>query len=90
MFEIKTEARNIRLAHFHGKQNIDFWRKQYWKRKIDSADIIFFTTQVYLNCLRRGYVDLLQFKRVIFDECHNASKDHPFSLIMKEFYFEYK
>ncbi|KAL4450371.1 hypothetical protein ABPG74_009077 [Tetrahymena malaccensis] len=81
---------DINIAFFHGKMNLDFWNRSFWQKNVEQSQIIFFSSQIFLNCLRRGYFQLTQFKLIIFDECHNASKEHAFSQIMKEFYFETK
>ncbi|KAL4478264.1 hypothetical protein ABPG72_016576 [Tetrahymena utriculariae] len=81
---------NINIAFYHGKMNLDFWNRSFWQKNIEQSQIIFFSSQIFLNGLRRGHFQLTQFKLIIFDECHNASKEHPFSQIMKEFYFQAK
>ena len=47
-------------------------------------------SQIFLNCLRRGYINLCDFSFIVFDECHHCSGDHPYSGIMKEFYLDKK
>ena len=43
---------------------------------------------MFLNSLRRGYIKITDFSFIVLDECHHCSGDHPYSSIMKEFYFD--
>ncbi|KAJ1940320.1 Dicer-like protein 1, partial [Linderina macrospora] len=44
------------------------------------------THQIFLNALRHGFVDLEDIDLLVFDECHHARGNHPYALIMSEFY----
>ena len=54
------------------------------------ATVTVMISQMFLNCLRRGYIKLTDYSFMVFDECHHCGGDHPYSGIMKEFYFEQK
>jgi ERCC4-related helicase len=54
------------------------------------ATITVMISQMFLNCLRRGYIKITDYSFVVFDECHHCRGDHPYSGIMKEFYFDQK
>lgn len=43
------------------------------------------TVQIVLDVVRHGYVKISDFNLMIFDECHNAQKDHPMLLLMAKF-----
>eukprot|EP01017_Pseudomicrothorax_dubius_P021811 TRINITY_DN23462_c0_g1_i2.p1 TRINITY_DN23462_c0_g1~~TRINITY_DN23462_c0_g1_i2.p1 ORF type:complete len:139 (+),score=22.76 TRINITY_DN23462_c0_g1_i2:85-501(+) len=66
---------------------IDYWNASKWRRMITGTDVFACTTQVFLNCLRRGYFKLQEFCLLILDECHHTEKNHAFNNIMREFYF---
>ena len=36
---------------------------------------------------RMGIVNMSSISCIVFDECHHTCYDHPFNIIMKEFYF---
>ena len=58
-----------------------------WRAIIDSHRVMVTTPQVLLDALRHGYVNLgADISLLIFDETHHAGKNHPYNMIMKEFY----
>lgn len=44
------------------------------------------TPQVLLDALRQAFLILDMVSLMIFDECHHATGNHPYTRIMKEFY----
>ena len=43
--------------------------------------------QVFLDNLRRAYIEMKDICLIVYDECHHAMKDHPYNCVMREFYF---
>lgn len=52
------------------------------------STIIVMISQMFLNCLRRGYIRITDFSFMVFDECHHCHGNHPYAGIMREFYFD--
>jgi endoribonuclease Dicer len=47
------------------------------------ATITVMIAQMFINCLRRGYIKLTDFSFIVLDECHHAQGNHPYSSLMK-------
>jgi endoribonuclease Dicer len=52
------------------------------------STVIVMIAQMFLNCLRRGYIKITDFSFMVFDECHHCDGNHPYAGIMREFYFD--
>lgn len=53
------------------------------EQTIKNNDIIVLTPQIIVNSLKNGTIPSLSvFTLMIFDECHNTSKHHPYNMIM--------
>lgn len=56
------------------------------KQVVENNDIIILTPQILVNNLKDGTIPSLSvFTLMIFDECHNTRKQHPYNKIM--FYY---
>jgi endoribonuclease Dicer len=54
---------------------------------LDKNEVVVSTGQVLLNLLDKGseYLALERLSLVVFDECHNCVKKHPYSKIMEKY-----
>ena len=43
------------------------------------------TAQVLANALNQGYMQFTDINLLIFDECHHATKNHPYKVIMRDY-----
>lgn len=44
------------------------------------------TPQILLDALRGGFLKLEMVRLLVIDECHRTTGNHPYAMIMKEFY----
>ena len=68
----------------------EYNRKEWFKDFYKNTNILVVTPQIFLNNLRRGYFSLKEYSMIVFDEFHHTNEDHPYNLIMQEFYFQKK
>jgi hypothetical protein len=53
------------------------------QQTIENNDIIILTPQILVNNLKYGTIPSVSvFTMMIFDECHNTNKHHPYNVIM--------
>lgn len=77
---------DAKVRTFHGDCGIDLRSHVIWKEEVVLEEVLIMTAQIFLNVLRHGFVNLQHICLLIFDECHHARKNHPFNMIMQEFY----
>ncbi|KAJ2611677.1 Dicer-like protein 1 [Coemansia sp. RSA 1365] len=75
-----------KVQEYVGSMGIDEWDEAAWSSKWNSVSVLVMTHQVLLNALRSGHARLSDIDLLVFDECHHARGNHPYALIMREFY----
>ncbi|CAF1094008.1 unnamed protein product [Adineta steineri] len=70
-----SEIGNLKVQLCEDDQTID--------QLIETNEVIVATPQKFLNCLKKGTIDLSKVDLMIFDECHNTSGGNPYCEIMK-------
>ncbi|KAL7748308.1 Dicer-like protein 1 [Sorochytrium milnesiophthora] len=81
-----------------GQGTLSRWTREQWRAQVNQWDVMVMTTQVFLNALRRGALTLDQLtvrtrdevNLMVFDEVHDARKEHPMRAVMVEHYHPYK
>lgn len=41
----------------------------------------------FYDLLTHGFMHMEEIDLLVFDECHHADQDHPYNLIMRDFFF---
>ncbi|PIA15394.1 P-loop containing nucleoside triphosphate hydrolase protein, partial [Coemansia reversa NRRL 1564] len=75
-----------KVQEYVGSMGIDEWDEATWSSKWNSVSVLVMTHQVLLNALRSGHARISDIDLLVFDECHHARGNHPYALIMREFY----
>jgi endoribonuclease Dicer len=79
----------VSVGLISGALEPDQWKDhQLWRQVLSTHRIVVSTPQVLLDAMRHGHVNLgRDIGLLIFDEAHHAADNHPYNLIMSEFYF---
>ncbi|KAJ1295101.1 hypothetical protein BS78_01G198000 [Paspalum vaginatum] len=87
-FEVIREYTDLDVVECHGASGVGGWNAHQWKEAIGTKEIVVMTPQILLDALRHAFLTMSVISLLIFDECHRACGNHPYSRIMKEFYID--
>ncbi|KAI3762292.1 hypothetical protein L1987_52717 [Smallanthus sonchifolius] len=77
---------DLKVEEYWGAKGVDFWDAADWKKQRDENQLLVMTPDILRNALRHRFLTLDVIKVIIFDECHNAKKNHAYAIIMRDFY----
>ncbi|TPX61642.1 hypothetical protein PhCBS80983_g00942 [Powellomyces hirtus] len=67
--------------------SVAYWDTIGWYHEMSCRQVLVLTPQIFLNILRHGFLKLdRDVSLLVVDECHHAVKQHPYNVLMKEFY----
>jgi len=84
---IKTHT-GFEVESYYGAKGVDEWTSLRWKEQVSKYQVMVMTPMVLLDALCKAFLTLDMVSFLIFDECHHATGNHPYSRIMKEFYHQ--
>ncbi|KAK8028243.1 hypothetical protein PG991_005299 [Apiospora marii] len=61
-------------------------KRDYCQNSLLTKEVIVCTAAILLDCLHHSFIQIEQINLLIFDEAHHAKKNHPYSVIIKDFY----
>ncbi|KAL6271201.1 hypothetical protein ACE6H2_028112 [Prunus campanulata] len=85
-FKVIKDSTTLEVGEYYGAKGVDEWSRSCWEMEVQTHDILAMTPQILLDALRNAFLSLEMFCLLIFDECHRATGNHPYTKIMKEFY----
>ncbi|XP_015183335.1 PREDICTED: endoribonuclease Dicer isoform X2 [Polistes dominula] len=68
-----------------GDMNVDYWTKEIWLNELEEHQVLVMTSQILVDVICHGYLNLNRINLIIFDECHRAVNDHPMRQVMQQF-----
>ncbi|XP_022864745.1 endoribonuclease Dicer homolog 2-like [Olea europaea var. sylvestris] len=77
---------DLKVGKYYGELGVDFWDAATWKREKDEHEVLVMTPAILYRALSHRFLGLDRIKVLIFDECHNARRNHDYARIMKDFY----
>lgn len=73
------------VSLYSGDMNVDNWKRDKWRAEFEKNQIIVATCQIIVDVIGSGYLSISDINVLVFDECHNASGDHPMHQLMSKF-----
>ncbi|KAF7305171.1 hypothetical protein MKEN_01232300 [Mycena kentingensis (nom. inval.)] len=77
---------SLRVALLQGITTMPFSNIATWNAKLDQHDVVVMTPQILVNLLTHGLWPLDKISLLVFDECHHTQKNHPYNVIMREYF----
>ena len=89
IYELYKDMKNAKaiILQNKGKKNKNDY--QSFISQINENNLFIILPNVLYKLLSIGFIKIYDFGLIIFDECHLCDSNHPYNLIMQEFYFFY-
>lgn len=72
----------LRTASYTGDMDLDLWSRERWLDEFDKNQVLVATCQIVLDVIKHGFISISQLNIIVFDECHNATRNHPMTQLM--------
>ncbi|KXN82617.1 Dicer-like protein 1 [Leucoagaricus sp. SymC.cos] len=84
-----SENTPLRVSKLSGALDIELSDRMRWRRRLEHCDVLVMTPQILVNMITHSLWGLQRVALLVFDECHHTRKNHPYNIIMRE-YFQIK
>ena len=72
------------LFQLTAESGLDFWDAATWRSELSTADVLVCPPAVLRDALDKAYLRLSDVVLLILDECHNAAKNDPGAVLLRE------
>jgi endoribonuclease Dicer len=69
-----------------GAMGAGLWQKSTWTSLFEKNMVVVCTAAVLQQCMMHSFIKMAEINILIFDEAHHAKSNHPYALIMKDYY----
>ncbi|XP_071962974.1 endoribonuclease Dicer-like isoform X2 [Antedon mediterranea] len=83
--EVIRKHTNLEVGKYIGAMNVDLWQKDKWLEEFEKYQVLVMTCQIFKDILQHGFMGLSKVNLIVFDECHHATKNHPYREVMRFF-----
>lgn len=73
---------------FGGDSRFSTWSKEHYDKAFAEHDVLVVTGQIVVQALAHSFLKIEDLNLIVFDEAHHADATHPYSRIMKDYYFK--
>ena len=73
----------LTVSHYTGDMGVDFWDRKRWVKEFDENEVLVMTAQILVNILTSAFIGFHNINLLVLDECHNASKKHPYVNVLE-------
>ena len=87
LYKDKPNIKALLLQKNKGKKTKNDY--QSFLKQINEYNLFIILPNVLYKLLSIGFIKIYDFGLIIFDECHLSDSNHPYNIIMQEFYFYY-